>query len=108
MVTSHNRFSPGALIILHLIASFLAGCAERPHSSSKSSAPPSLLAVMKLGHSLKLAIRIQDDLIDKLGLWGLYYLPHSKTVTRKISRDRNYQSSLAATRDSRNRRIPVD
>jgi hypothetical protein len=50
--------------------------------------------VMKPGHSLKLAFRNQDDLMEKLGLWGLYHLPHSKTVTHKIYRDKNYQSRL--------------
>ena len=41
--------------------------------------------VMKTGHALKLAVRNQDNLMDTLGLWGLYHLPHSKTVTHKIS-----------------------
>lgn len=53
-----------------------------------------LSVVMRAGHSLKLVIRNQDDLMDRLGLWGLYHLPHAKTVTHKIYRDKNHQSHL--------------
>jgi hypothetical protein len=43
---------------------------------------------------LKLVIRNQDDLKDKLDLWGFYHLPHGTTVTRMLYGDQNYQSRL--------------
>ena len=75
-----------------------------PHTSSEPVDPGKIYeyaielmpvsVVMKAGHSLKLVIRNQDDLMDRLGLWGLYHLPQSNTVTHKIFRDKDHQSHL--------------
>ena len=40
--------------------------------------------VFKQGHSLELIIRNQDDLLSRLGTWGVYMLPFMQTVTHKI------------------------
>jgi len=50
--------------------------------------------VFKAGNSLKLVIRNQDNLLDRLGLWGLYHLPGSATISHKIYRDRTRPSHL--------------
>jgi putative CocE/NonD family hydrolase len=40
--------------------------------------------VFKKGHSLELIIRNQDDLLSRLGTWGVYMLPFMQTVTHEI------------------------
>jgi predicted acyl esterase len=40
--------------------------------------------VFKKGHSIELIIRNQDDLLCRLGAWGVHYLPHMETVTHNI------------------------
>ena len=40
--------------------------------------------VFKKGHSIELIIRNQDDLLGRLGAWGVHYLPHMQTVTHNI------------------------
>ena len=40
--------------------------------------------VFKEGHSMQLIIRNQDDLLSKLGIWGVYKLPFMQTVTHEI------------------------
>ncbi len=40
--------------------------------------------VFKKGHSLELIIRNQDDLLGRLGTWGVYMLPFMQTVTHQI------------------------
>ena len=36
------------------------------------------------GHCMELIIRNQDDLLSRLGTWGVYHLPFMRTVTHKI------------------------
>ncbi|MBN2033396.1 MAG: CocE/NonD family hydrolase [Deltaproteobacteria bacterium] len=36
------------------------------------------------GHSIELIIRNQDDLLSRLGTWGVYHLPFMRTVTHHI------------------------
>ena len=51
--------------------------------------------LFKSGHSLKLVIRSQDDLLQsRVGLWGLGHLPSARTVTHKIYRETEHQSYL--------------
>ncbi|MEW6663877.1 MAG: CocE/NonD family hydrolase [Thermodesulfobacteriota bacterium] len=51
--------------------------------------------LFRSGHSLKLVIRSQDDLLhSRVGLWGLGHLPAARTVTHKIYRERGHQSYL--------------
>jgi predicted acyl esterase len=40
--------------------------------------------VFKEGHCMELIIRNQDDLLGRLGAWGVHYLPHMQTVTHNI------------------------
>jgi len=40
--------------------------------------------VVKAGHAIELVIRNQDDLLSRLGSWGVYHLPHMETVTHRI------------------------
>jgi putative CocE/NonD family hydrolase len=50
--------------------------------------------IFKPGHSMKLVIRNQDDMLDRLGAWGLCHLPLSKTVSHKIYHDKDHLSFL--------------
>jgi predicted acyl esterase len=36
------------------------------------------------GHSMELIVRNQDDLLSRLGTWGVYHLPFMRTVTHHI------------------------
>lgn len=40
--------------------------------------------VFKKGHSMELIIRNQDDILSRLGTWGVYMLPFMQTVTHTI------------------------
>jgi putative CocE/NonD family hydrolase len=40
--------------------------------------------IIRKGHSIALIIRNQDDLLGRLGGWGVYFLPHMETVTHNI------------------------
>jgi putative CocE/NonD family hydrolase len=40
--------------------------------------------IIQKGHSIELIIRNQDDLLGRLGGWGVYFLPHMETVTHHI------------------------
>jgi hypothetical protein len=40
--------------------------------------------VFQKGHSMELIIRNQDDLLSRLGTWGVYHLPFMRTVTHTI------------------------
>jgi uncharacterized protein len=40
--------------------------------------------VFKKGHRMQLIIRNQDDLMSRLGLWGVYMLPHMQTTRHDI------------------------
>jgi predicted acyl esterase len=40
--------------------------------------------VFKKGHCIELIIRNQDDLLCRLGGWGVYYLPHMEAVKHQI------------------------
>ena len=40
--------------------------------------------VVKQGHAIQLIIRNQDDLRSRLGIWGVYHLPHLQTVTHSL------------------------
>jgi hypothetical protein len=40
--------------------------------------------IIRKGHSIELIIRNQDDLLGRLGGWGVYFLPHMETVTHQI------------------------
>jgi predicted acyl esterase len=40
--------------------------------------------VFQKGHSMELIIRNQDDLLSRLGTWGVYHLPFMRTVTHNI------------------------
>lgn len=40
--------------------------------------------VFKEGHSMELIVRNQDDLLSRLGTWGVYMLPFMQTVTHHI------------------------
>jgi predicted acyl esterase len=40
--------------------------------------------VFKKGHSMELMIRNQDDILSRLGAWGVYMLPFMRTVTHTI------------------------
>ena len=40
--------------------------------------------VFRKGHSMELIIRNQDDLLSRLGTWGVYHLPFMRTVTHTI------------------------
>lgn len=46
--------------------------------------------VFKKGHSIELIIRNQDDLLSRLGAWGVHYLPHMETVTHSIHFGKSY------------------
>jgi predicted acyl esterase len=46
--------------------------------------------VFRKGHSMELAIRNQDDLMGRLGLWGVYMLPFMRTVTHTIHFGKSY------------------
>ena len=46
--------------------------------------------VFRKGHSMELAIRNQDDLMGRLGLWGVYMLPFMRTVTHHIHFGNSY------------------
>ena len=36
------------------------------------------------GHAMELIIRNQDDVLSRLGTWGVYMLPFMQTVTHSI------------------------
>jgi predicted acyl esterase len=40
--------------------------------------------LFKKGHRMQLIIRNQDDLLSRLGIWGVYMLPHMETVKHDI------------------------
>ncbi len=40
--------------------------------------------LFKKGHRMQLIIRNQDDLLSRLGIWGVYMLPHMQTVKHDI------------------------
>jgi predicted acyl esterase len=40
--------------------------------------------VFKKGHRMELVIRNQDDLLSRLGIWGVYMCPFMRTVTHTI------------------------
>jgi len=40
--------------------------------------------VFQKGHSMELIIRNQDDLLSRLGTWGVYHLPFMRSVTHNI------------------------
>ena len=40
--------------------------------------------VFQKGHSMELIIRNQDDILSRLGTWGVYMLPFMRTVTHNI------------------------
>lgn len=40
--------------------------------------------VFKKGHSIELIVRNQDDVLSRLGTWGVYMLPFMRTVTHTI------------------------
>jgi predicted acyl esterase len=40
--------------------------------------------VFQKGHSMELIIRNQDDLLSRLGTWGVYFLPFMRDVTHTI------------------------
>jgi predicted acyl esterase len=40
--------------------------------------------VFKKGHSIELIIRNQDDLLSRLGTWGVYHLPFMRTVRHTV------------------------
>jgi uncharacterized protein len=40
--------------------------------------------VFKKGHSVEIIVRNQDDVLSRLGTWGVYMLPFMQTVTHKI------------------------
>lgn len=40
--------------------------------------------IFKKGHSIELIIRNQDDILSRLGTWGVYMLPFMQTVTHDI------------------------
>jgi predicted acyl esterase len=40
--------------------------------------------VFKKGHSIELIVRNQDDVLSRLGTWGVYYLPFMQSVRHKI------------------------
>jgi predicted acyl esterase len=40
--------------------------------------------VFKQGHRMELVIRNQDDLLSRLGTWGVYMCPFMRTVTHTI------------------------
>ena len=40
--------------------------------------------VFQKGHSMELIIRNQDDLLSRLGTWGVYFLPFMENVTHTI------------------------
>jgi len=40
--------------------------------------------LFKKGHRIQLIIRNQDDLLSRLGIWGVYMLPHMQTVKHDI------------------------
>ena len=40
--------------------------------------------VFQRGHKMQLIIRTQDDLMSRLGLWGVYFLPTMRTTTCDI------------------------
>lgn len=46
--------------------------------------------VFKTGHRMELIIRNQDDLLSRLGIWGIYYLPFMRTVTHTIHFGKSY------------------
>jgi hypothetical protein len=46
--------------------------------------------VFQKGHSIELIVRNQDDLLSRLGAWGVYHLPFMRTVTHKIYSGKSY------------------
>lgn len=46
--------------------------------------------VFKKGHHVELVIRNQDDILSRLGAWGVYMLPFMQTVTHKIYFGKSY------------------
>jgi len=46
--------------------------------------------IFKRGHRIELVIRNQDDLLSRLGIWGVYYLPFMRTVTHNIHFGNSY------------------
>jgi len=40
--------------------------------------------IFQKGHSMELIIRNQDDILSRLGTWGVYMLPFMQTVTHHI------------------------
>jgi hypothetical protein len=40
--------------------------------------------VFQKGHCIELIVRNQDDLLSRLGTWGVYHLPFMRTVTHHI------------------------
>jgi len=46
--------------------------------------------VFQKGHSMELIIRNQDDILSRLGTWGVYMLPFMRTVTHNIHFGNSY------------------
>lgn len=46
--------------------------------------------IFKKGHSAELIIRNQDDILSRLGTWGVYMLPFMQTVTHRIHLGNSY------------------
>lgn len=46
--------------------------------------------VFQQGHCMELIIRNQDDLLSRLGAWGVHNLPHMQTVTHNIHFGKSY------------------
>ncbi len=46
--------------------------------------------VFKRNHRIELIVRNQDDLLSRLGVWGVYYLPFMRTVTHNIHFGHSY------------------
>ena len=42
------------------------------------------------GHSMELIIRNQDDVLSRLGTWGVYMLPFMQTVTHHVHFGRSH------------------
>jgi predicted acyl esterase len=46
--------------------------------------------IIKKGHSIELIIRNKDDLLGRLGGWGVYFLPNMEAVTHHIHSGKSY------------------
>ena len=42
------------------------------------------------GHSIELIIRNQDDILSRLGTWGVYHLPFMRTVKHRVHFGKSY------------------